>query len=302
MKKLIMCQGLPGSGKSTWASGEADAAYRDATLIPVFVVNKDAIRIELSGVWTKEKESEVIRIRDRRISDYLKHYGHVTVISDDTNFAREHRVRLRELAETHGAVFETKRFDLPLEECIVRARLRTTQPQVPEKAIRDMAKRYHVGTPLTYPDAPPLALEGPNGESLPLALLCDLDGTLSLLNGRNPYNAATCDADLCNEPVRNLLEVYYRTQDYRILYLSGREDTYRPQTDTFLRRHHCPPGEIHMRKAGDYRKDWVVKGELFDAHVRGQYRVKFALDDRTQVVNYWRHLGLTCFQVAPGDF
>lgn len=37
-------------------------------------------------------------------------------------------------------------------------------------------------------------------------LLCDMDGTLSLLNGRNPYDASTCDQDELNEPVRFVLQ------------------------------------------------------------------------------------------------
>lgn len=289
MKKLIMCQGLPGSGKSTWALAFGGSS-------PTFVVNKDSIRVELAGEWSKKQEAEVKRVRDERIIDYLTRYEHVTVISDDTNFAREHKTRLREIATICGAEFETKFFNLPLEECVKRARARTTQAQVPESAIRDMAKRYNVG--LGYPPAVPLLTP----EDAPYAIICDLDGTLSLMGGRNPYDASTCDKDACNEPVRNLLEVYYRTQHYNIIYLSGREDTYRPQTETFLRLHHCPPGALYMRRAGDHRKDWVVKGELFDAHVRGQANVKFVLDDRNQVVDYWRHLGLTCFQVAPGAF
>jgi hypothetical protein len=50
------------------------------------------------------------------------------------------------------------------------------------------------------------------------------------------------------------------------------------------------------------RKDAIVKRELFDAHVRGTWNVNFVLDDRQQVVDMWRGLGLVCLQVAPGDF
>jgi hypothetical protein len=46
----------------------------------------------------------------------------------------------------------------------------------------------------------------------------------------------------------------------------------------------------------------VVKLELFDEHIRDQYDVQFVLDDRNQVVDMWRQLGLTCLQVGPGAF
>jgi len=57
-----------------------------------------------------------------------------------------------------------------------------------------------------------------------------------------------------------------------------------------------------MRKTGDSRKDSIVKREIFEEHIKGKYRIQFVLDDRNQVVEMWRQLGLTCLQVAEGDF
>ena len=58
-----------------------------------------------------------------------------------------------------------------------------------------------------------------------------------------------------------------------------------------------------MRDVGDSRRDSVVKGELFSAYVDGVYDVRLVFDDRDQVVTEtWRTLGLTCFQVAEGNF
>ena len=57
-----------------------------------------------------------------------------------------------------------------------------------------------------------------------------------------------------------------------------------------------------MRKTGDNRKDCVVKREIFDAEIKDKYYIKFILDDRNQVVDMWRKMGLTCLQVADGDF
>jgi hypothetical protein len=57
-----------------------------------------------------------------------------------------------------------------------------------------------------------------------------------------------------------------------------------------------------MHAAADMRKDSVVKQELFERFVRDKYNISFILDDRQQVVDMWRGLGLTVFQVAEGDF
>jgi hypothetical protein len=57
-----------------------------------------------------------------------------------------------------------------------------------------------------------------------------------------------------------------------------------------------------MREAGDSRKDSIVKQELYERHIKPSYDVFVVLDDRNQVVDMWRSLGLVCLQVAPGDF
>jgi hypothetical protein len=58
-----------------------------------------------------------------------------------------------------------------------------------------------------------------------------------------------------------------------------------------------------MRKAKDYRKDAIIKREIFDREISGKYRIEFVLDDRDQVVDMWRKdLKLNCFQVNYGNF
>jgi hypothetical protein len=57
-----------------------------------------------------------------------------------------------------------------------------------------------------------------------------------------------------------------------------------------------------MRPAGDSRKDSIVKSELFDAQIREAYDVVCVLEDRNQVVEAWRAMGLTVLQVAEGNF
>jgi hypothetical protein len=58
-----------------------------------------------------------------------------------------------------------------------------------------------------------------------------------------------------------------------------------------------------MRRDGDTRPDQVIKRELFKRRVQGLFEVEGVIDDRSKVVRMWREqLGLTCLQVAPGDF
>ena len=90
---------------------------------------------------------------------------------------------------------------------------------------------------------------------------------------------------------------------YRIVFCSGRTDGSRASTAAWLAEHVGVPYEaLHMRAAGDQRKDSIVKAEIFEKHIRHAYRVVGVLDDRMQVVRMWRALGLTVLQVAEGDF
>ena len=57
-----------------------------------------------------------------------------------------------------------------------------------------------------------------------------------------------------------------------------------------------------MRRTYDRRKDCVIKMEIFEQYINNIYFVEFCIDDRTQVVELWRSLGLTCLQVADGNF
>ena len=306
--KLIMCKGLPASGKSTWAKEQAVTK-----LIPqpsgkilehkVVRVNKDDIRIRLNKPFSYDLEKEVLRIRDFEICQALSKGW--DVISDDTNFAPKHETRLRELAKKYKAEFEVKFFDTPLDECLRRNSLREDETaRVPYTVIMEMYEKYlrtpqeAAGGPIETPVAPIPYVADP---SLPTAILCDLDGTLALAKGRGPYEHSRCDKDEVNTPV---LEVVYAMlgAGFDVIFMSGRDEIYRPQTQTFLTPLKLETLPLYMRSKGDRRKDNVIKGELYDAHIKGKFNVLFCLDDRQQVVDFYRSIGLTVFQVAPGNF
>jgi hypothetical protein len=141
---------------------------------------------------------------------------------------------------------------------------------------------------------------------LPKAIICDLDGTLALLNGRNPYDATTAEEDLLNSPIANILEVYshQKLHDVRVIIITGRQEIHRPQTERWLKKHNITNYEgLFMRQNGDMRKDIVIKKELYKTYVKGKYEILFVLEDRDQVVKMWRtELGLTCLQVDYGAF
>lgn len=86
--------------------------------------------------------------------------------------------------------------------------------------------------------------------------------------------------------------------------MSGRTESCRHLTLSWLYMHLGADmfDALHMRAEGDGRPDYIVKGELFDKHVRHNYSVAGVYDDRTQVVEgLWRAIGLQTYQVAKND-
>ena len=138
--------------------------------------------------------------------------------------------------------------------------------------------------------------------NLPKAIICDLDGTLCLFkHHRGPYDASTCINDTVNHPVRLIIESLNKTHD--ILFVSGRESKYQPQTVEWIDKHvRLKNWALFMRATDDNRKDSIVKQEIYDAKIKDIYQIDFVLDDRDQVVTMWRANGLTCLQVAEGNF
>ena len=308
MKKLIMTKGLPGSGKSTWAKQQLDSKRVNYKRI-----NKDDLRAMLdNNNWSKNNERFVLDARDMLIKKALEEGFHVIV--DDTNLDPKHEARLRELVREHNVLhndhvlFQVKDFThVQLEVCIRQDLKRMAS--VGERVIREAYYMYLA----PRPNAPAW------NNNLPMAILCDLDGTLALLD-RNPFNASECDKDEINKAVAEVLKNFYLSGNYHILFVSGREDKYKAPTELFLQRMfaefihpHLPPVaedeqhqfayHLYMRRSGDYRKDSIIKREVYEQHIKDRYNVLFVLDDRNQVVDMWRNeLGLVCFQVDYGEF
>ena len=287
-QKVILMKGLPGSGKSTRALdllGRHPERYKR--------INRDSLREMQDGGKHSRGREKMIRRTELRLACFFLEEGY-SVIVDDCNLSPSAQAMWRGLAEKQQIALEIIDLtDAPIETCIERDLARSRS--VGERVIRQMHRQFIQPQPAP-PDVDP---------TFPTAIVCDLDGTLALLNGRDPYNAATCSQDLLNAPVAGIVQLY-AALGVTILFTSGREDRYREQTIYWLRDHGFDTVDSHcflfMRDNGDNRRDAVVKREIYEREIRGKYNVLFALDDRNRIVELWRSLGLVCLQVADGDF
>jgi hypothetical protein len=135
-------------------------------------------------------------------------------------------------------------------------------------------------------------------------VIFDLDGTFAFLGDRSPYDASRSEGDEINAAVHFVYEAIRAGKpETAVLLVSGREERWRPQTERWLARHNVVYDALYLRPSGDRRKDTVVKREIFERHIAGQFTVLVVFEDRDQVVRMWRDdLDLPCFQVAWGDF
>ncbi|AVM50081.1 AAA family ATPase [Capnocytophaga sp. oral taxon 878] len=303
MSKLLILVGAPGSGKSTFAR------YFLRTEDNWIRVNRDDFRLMQFG------DSLMIPFYEERISQMVEASvlallkGGTNVVLDATNTSLR---TIQDMVSTYTphADISFKVFNLPADVLVKRCDKRYTETgkYIPKSVVeKNVANLQHAMEKFDFNPIPrqivqPSISYSTQDTSLPKAIICDLDGTLSLLNGRDPYNAATCDNDLLNEPVAAALQMA-KAQDYKIILLSGREDKFREPTVRFLTKHQISYDLLLMRTTNDFRKDNIIKKELFLAEIQGKYFVQFLLDDRNQVVDMWRkELNLPCFQVNYGDF
>jgi len=157
-------------------------------------------------------------------------------------------------------------------------------------------------------------------------IICDLDGTLCEIEHRRQLVAkfhpdgtknkhrdfdafeALIPKDTLNVAVRSVLDRFLNEYDpdhrTHIIFVTGRHERSRTATESWLDSvAQIDPGlcPLYMRSDDDYRADHIVKQEILDTKL-DKSRILFCLDDRQQVVDMWRRNGLTCFQVAEGNF
>lgn len=152
-----------------------------------------------------------------------------------------------------------------------------------------------------------------------LAIIVDVDGTLADMKGiRGPFEWDKVHLDKPHQDVIELVQDFARMgqpiyaefdgslvdmpHKYKIIITTGRDGVCEEATRKWLDHYKVPYDEFFIRKAGDNRKDNIIKSEIYMDHIRPKYDVKYVIDDRNQVVDMWRSLGLRVLQVAPGNF
>lgn len=297
MKKFVMLVGPPGSGKSTLSKQYIDEGF---TYVNQDLQGKEHLEVFVAAVTLGEN-----------------------IVVDRMNFSKGQRDRYLSVAKKEG--YETGIIVLhqPYAVCFDRCMNRKDHLTIKdEKAARSALNTFFTKYERVSDDeANKVVRIWPDGAK-PLAIICDLDGTLCDVTHRrhfvrkpegerkdwHGFFLGMVD-DTPNQWCADLLVAM--SLSHHIVYCSGRPDSWRKETVAWLKKWNLfefenggPNYDFHlyMRPRSDSRQDNIVKEILLDFEILTRFTPYFMIDDRKQVVDMWRSRGYTCLQCDEGAF
>jgi len=149
-------------------------------------------------------------------------------------------------------------------------------------------------------------------------VIFDLDGTLALIDKRRSistkpngkidwdifFDPANINLDQPNDSVIQMAKTL-KDAGNMIVILSGRSKATKDATKAWLTANDVPFDVLKMRPTGNdfkFMPDDKLKQQWLDQLFSNKSDILCVFDDRQKVVDMWRDNGLSCFQVAPGNF
>ncbi len=285
--------GIPGSGKTTFTK---EFIKNNPNYVRI---NRDDFRVMLldQTVCEPKIENLITEMSDACILKALRKKQNV--ILDNTHVQERYINEIIHKFKSFADI-EFMIFDVPASKCIERDALRPKP--VGEKVINKMDKDFKILKD-TFVFQPVKKSEKQRHLSLiaqdtnlPKCVIIDFDNTLAFIGKRSPFDWKKVGCDYPNQVVIDHARLY-KEAGFTIIILSGRDGVCQGESEEWLKFYGVPYDHFFMRKPNDFRKDSIVKKEIYENQIKGKYNVFVSLDDRQQVVDTWRELGLSCFQV-----
>lgn len=303
MAKIIVLVGISASGKSTRARELAQKTggvivSRDGIRSMLFGLNDEDHRAyyQREDLWNCEKQ--VTEVENSTIRSLIK--MDKIVIADNTHLKKEYLEKYK----SYGVDVEYLVIDEDLFTCLTWDSQRSRS--VGEAVIKHQHSRF-LNLKKSYDFSPyiPVKKEAKKGDpNKKDCIIFDLDGTLAHMVNRGPFDWGKVGDDAINEPIYEIYQMLSFSQEISevdLMIVSGRNDESMRETQKWLEGYDIGYDRIYLRKPGDFRKDSVVKEEIW-AEIEKTHNIVCMFDDRNQVVDHARSLGYTVLQVCEGNY
>ena len=267
-----------------------------------YIVSRDIERESLFGVYRmgNQKEEKIVsRICREKTNRLLE--ARYNVILDSTHLKeshiKEHINNFNHLTDIELVLFEP----IGKEELIRRNQKRflETGKLIPENVLHKQLKNLELLN-LENTFYPKTQIE-PNQLTGNDYLIVDIDGTLSSSNHRDIFDPKPEQIilDKVIQPTGEIVKLIANTSDkLNVIFLSGRSDKFFDVTlEWLVKKVGIINPTLHMRKEGDYRKDWIIKEEIVKNKLEG-LNIIGVIDDRQQMLDYWTNKGYFLFDVG----
>lgn len=299
-RKVILCRGIQGSGKSTWAKAwvAEDPEHR-------IRINNDDIRNMLGPYWVPSREDFVATVKEDIAIFAVNRQKDIVV--DNMNLNPKEIKYWEDFVKTQNEIkldkdpiyeIEFKDFFIPLEECIRRDAMRPNP--IGEKVIRDTWRRYKHFIQTTEVEKYVSNLRAWD-LGKPTCVVVDMDSTLCFNTTKRPwYGEGAAEGMINDVPNGCVCDVIFELQkSYPIVLATGRDTSQEEVTKQWLLNHEINVSEFYFRKEGDYRKGVEVKREQIE-DIMKNYNILVVFDDCEPIVQMYRDMGLTVLQPNKG--
>jgi len=285
---VILTKGLIASGKTTWSK----QFIKDN---PNYIrLSRDDFRHMLDGYsYSDDTEKAVTQMMSACVDQAIIAWKNIII--DEQHLNVKYLNEKIAFFSTKGYTVDIKEFPISLHEAITRDSKRAFS--IGEAVIKRTYKNYEIELKQMIERSKPVY---PWDAGLKYCVISDLDGTLAHSPNRKIFDFKEVINDTCIYPVWSVLEKFSKVCD--IILISGRGEECRKETEQWLEKQGVQYTHLYMRKASDYRKDTLIKRELFDEYIRDKWQPIFVIDDRPCVCQMWVEMGIFVMNVNQDPY
>lgn len=305
MSTIKILRGIQGIGKSTYAKQLIEKE-------PYVRFNKDDIRLMESATYAKSNGELVDDVMHGFIEAALKQ--NLNIVLDNTFCFLKHIDDIINRYHIYADI-EIICFPNDIELALTQNNLRQGHQKIDEKIIRDFSaaykkseytlreRKYNMHSIVcpgmvlgVYSVSKHTVIPYQYNDDLPDIIVWDIDNTLSIKGDRGIYEFDKCGLDSVINSTYNIYNVFesydsmYEFDRYhkptKQIFITGRGEECRQETLYWLQDNVCFNVQNHhllMRPAKDFRRDSVVKEEIYKNHLEGQYNIIAWFDDSPKV-------------------